>query len=727
MKDRIRAVADLLSPRVVVHIGASESGVYPSDIFRSLQASPLTLYAVNPRRSEVFGTPCLSSLSKLPCRGQGEGKADLAILTIPAAAVPAALADCIEAGIGQAVIISSGFAEAGAEGRALQARIEALGDRIHILGPNCAGFANVTEGITAARLYSPAAKGCISLVSQSGALMMALHGAFAEKGAGLRAVVSVGNQAGFTLADFLHHFAADPGTEVVVAFIEGMSDGAEFVSAAKRCLAAGKPVIAVKSGRTELGRKLAATHTAALVGEGKVFEAICRQYGIILVDDIEDLVATATLAAATNRRPVDRIAWIAQSGGLGSLVGDLAKAAGIEPESLPSELGAALNPVDLGGDCMRGMAIKDTLLQFLGHDRVDSAVVLFAKNPNRDIEVETSRGIIAARDESGKPVIVIWVGPSLPATGGLQPGRSALLELSAASIPLFSSPGPVVRALGRLRLWRGFRDEWIGAGLARRDGAASVVSARHELERSRMLGQVETISRLEHGGIPFVRSLFVPAANSGMNGAGIRSQEADATLAERVLSAAEGSVVSTWSESAGLVLKLISPGYSHKSDAGLVALNLDGMDALRTAALGMLSRIPQDCPIEGFLLQPMVSGGRELFIGAQVDPQFGPIVAFGPGGILVELLKGVDFLRPPFEANEATLFIKRNPIWPLLAGVRGAKPADVDVIVRTLVALGDYMVAAENAVTSMDLNPFLVFDAGSGGFALDARIEEAGE
>ena len=221
------------------------------------------------------------------------------------------------------------------------------------------------------------------------------------------------------------------------------------------------------------------------------------------------------------------------------------------------------------------------------------------------------------------------------------------------------------------------------------------------------------------------------ASGDTAKSAGTRSRETDAALAEKVLSAAESGresgMDSGGSKAPSVVLKLIAPGYSHKSDAGLVALNLGGMDALRTAALDMLSRIPLECPIEGFLLQPMVSGGREVFIGAQVDPQFGPIVAFGPGGILVELLKGADFLRPPFDAHEATLFMKRNPVWPLLAGVRGAKPADVEIIVRTLVALGDYMVADANIVTSMDLNPFLVFDAGSGGFVLDARIEEAGE
>jgi acyl-CoA synthetase (NDP forming) len=512
MKDRISAVAALLSPRAVAHIGASESGVYPSDIFRSLAASPVRLYAVNPRRSEVFGHPCFASVADIP------EKADLAVLTIPAAIVSAALSDCVAAGIPNALVISSGFAEAGPAGRALQSELEGFGDRINILGPNCAGFANVSGGIVAARLYSRAAEGGISFVSQSGALMMALHGAFAERGAGLRAVVSVGNQAGFRLSDFLAHFASDAGTKVVAAFIEGMPDGGAFVDAARACFAAGKPVVAVKSGRTELGRRLAATHTAALAGEGRVFEAVCRQCGVILVDDIDALIATSRVASAFSAVPGEggasdrgagrgvgcgagcdpgRIAWISQSGGLGSLAGDLAKKAGIEPSPYPSELGGSLNPVDVGGDATRGAVLGETLRPYLAHPDIDAAVILFAKNPSRAVEIETAKSLIAARAEHGKPIIVVWVGPAIQAAiasesadseapsaaGGASPVHKtadfSLDMLSRAGIPVFFSPGPAVRALSRLSAWSAFRQSWLKAGLGpdRKAGAVSGASA----------------------------------------------------------------------------------------------------------------------------------------------------------------------------------------------------------------------------------------------------------
>ncbi len=817
MKDRISALADLLSPRVVVHVGASESGIYPADIFKSLAASPVTLYAVNPRRSEVFGHACLASLADLPVRpeDEGGGKADLAVITVPAAAVPGVLADCVDAGIRQAVVISAGFAEAGAGGRALQEEIEAFGDRIHILGPNCAGFANVAGNVIAARLYSRAAPGGISFVSQSGALMMALHGAFAERGAGLRALVSVGNQAGFRLSDFLSYFASDAATTVAAAFIEGMPDGGEFVDAVKKCLAAGKPVIAIKSGRTELGRKLAATHTAALAGEGRVFEAICRQYGIILVDDIEDMVATSLVACAAADSPLDRIAWITQSGGLGSLAGDLAKSAGIEPEPFPPELGPGqgsvqgpiLNPADFGGDRMRGSAVRDTLAPFLGHERIDAAVLLFAKNPNRDVELETARSLIAARSEFGKPVFVVWVGPTLPADGGGSGAKSALQTLRDAGIPVFDSPGPCVRALGRLCAWRRFTEEWRAAGLASQstpepsesrgrggDCADGVPKPTGPAEKG-MLGHEAAQSLFRTFGIPFVESVFIPAGGPGTgqddSHAGpypeaLLRSSCEVTigygpaynpfLTERTIprSSAPGFVHSragfippgccevvdpgaalaalaaeaasplfsrgavsarlaadcdragkSGTRCASVVLKLLAPGFSHKSDSGLVALDLDSPEEVGASALGMLSRIPEDCRPEGFLVQPMVRGGREVFIGAQVDAQFGPVVAFGPGGIFVELLGGVDFLRPPFDRKEAALFVKRNAVWPILAGARGAKPADMGALLDALVGLGNLMLAKGGRIQSVDLNPFVVFDEGSGGFALDARVGEA--
>ncbi len=245
-----------------------------------------------------------------------------------------------------------------------------------------------------------------------------------------------------------------------------------------------------------------------------------------------------------------------------------------------------------------------------------------------------------------------------------------------------------------------------------------------------MLTCDRTLALLKEAGIPVVDSVFVPTEVG---------RDTDALFAAQVAAAASvffrrdfdllgvppvGNVPEKYSGDS-VVLKLFASGFSHKSDSGFVALDLRGEEAVRESAMCMLSRVPEDCHIEGFLVQPMIRGGREVFIGAQLDAQFGPVIAFGPGGILVELLNGTDFLRPPFGKDEALLFIKRNAVFPLLSGVRGEKPADIGAIATTLVRLGEFMLANDGIVESVDLNPFLAFGAGSGGFALDARIKEA--
>ncbi|HCM25859.1 MAG: hypothetical protein A2Z99_06465 [Treponema sp. GWB1_62_6] len=464
MKDRTAALRAMLSPRSVVHVGASEAGLYPAGIFRSLAASGIEVFPVNPNRQAVFGHDCFRSVRELP------KVPDLAMITVDRAHVRPVLSDCVEAGIPAAVVISSGFAEAGQEGSAFQKELEAFSGKILILGPNCAGFANLSAGIVATRFAGSCCVGGISFVSQSGALMMALHGSFAARGAGLRYLVSVGNQVDVGAEELLAFFASDPGTTVAAAFLESVKDGRAFISALALNHAAGKPVVLVKAGRTAVGSALAATHTAAAAGEAKVFEAVCRQYGAILVDDIDDLVSTALLADRCGARLSRRTAWITQSGGLGSLLGDRAAKAGLPPPPFSDGLRSRLrelelvpawqpilNPVDVRGEAMRGAAIRDVLLPFMQADEIDCVGLLFAKSPYRPIEAETARTIIAVRDEapagSGKPVIVVWVGNTSESYVDDPQATSAVVLLVRAGIPVFFQAGDAIGAVARLALW----------------------------------------------------------------------------------------------------------------------------------------------------------------------------------------------------------------------------------------------------------------------------------
>ena len=485
MNGKSAAIQALLNPRSVVHVGASETGLYPAGIFGSLAASETELFAVNPNRESVFGRHCYQSIRDLPL------VPDLAMITVDRRRVGAVLADCVRSGIKAAVVISSGFAEAGGEGAAFQKELEAFassqvasrGSAILILGPNCAGFANLPRKLVATRLAGTCCVGGISFVSQSGALMMALHGSFAARGAGLRYLVSVGNQLDLSAEDLLAFFADDPGTRVSAAFLESVKDGRAFIRALESNLHAEKPVVLVKAGRTDTGSALAATHTAAAAGASRVFEAVCAQYGATLVDDIEDLVSTALLFDSLGTAPCRRIAWITQSGGLGSLLGDHAHLAGMTPlpfsgdlqkilreRELVPEYQPILNPVDLRGESMRGSDIRESLEPFARSDEVDCIGILFAKSPYRPIEAETARALATLREEYGKPIVVVWVGNtqasylevglSDPSSGGAAP-VSAIDLLREAGIPVFFQAGEAVRALSRVVRYREFRSAWV--------------------------------------------------------------------------------------------------------------------------------------------------------------------------------------------------------------------------------------------------------------------------
>jgi len=485
MTGKSAAIQALLNPRRIVHVGASETGLYPAGIFMSLAASETELFAVNPNRESVFGHRCYKSIDELPL------VPDLAMITVDRSRVGTVLADCVRSGIKAAVVISSGFAEAGGEGATFQKELEAFssshvtshGGTILILGPNCAGFANLSRKLIATRLAGRCGVGGISFVSQSGALMMALHGSFAAKGAGLRYLVSVGNQLDLSAEDLLAFFADDPGTWVSAAFLESVKDGRAFIRSLESNLRAGKPVVLVKAGRTDTGSVLAATHTAAAAGASRVFEAICAQYGAILVDDIDDLVSTALLFDFLGTAPCRRIAWVTQSGGLGSLLGDHAHLAGMTPYPFSASLQKVLrerelvpdyqpilNPVDLRGESMRGSAIQDSLEPFARSGEVDCIGILFAKSPYRPIEAETAQALVALREEHGKPLVVVWVGntPASYLEGGLpDPSSGSSAPVSAidclreSGIPVFYQAGDAVRALARVVRYREFRSAWM--------------------------------------------------------------------------------------------------------------------------------------------------------------------------------------------------------------------------------------------------------------------------
>ena len=460
------------NPRRIAIVGASERGMYPAGILRNLLEYGYSgdIYPVNPKRQTVFGLPCYPDVTQTPQR------ADLAILTIPRRAVLPTLRQCLTAGIPAVLIITAGFAEADDEGRRLQDEMATLLEDapLTVVGPNCAGLANIPGHVIATRLPAAPRAGGVSLVSQSGALMMALYGVFADRHIGMNRLLSLGNQVDVTLSEGLAYLADDAQTGVIAVFMEGLGDGRAFVDGLRRALIAGKPVVLIKSGRTTTGQRAAATHTAAIAGSNSVFQAVCRQFSVLLVDDVREMLDTIQILDTFGKRLAGRgnVTVVTQSGGMGSLTADLSELVGLRLPPMSAALEAQLrtlphlaslsvlgNPTDVRGASVLGPTTAETLAPFMSDPNSDIVLLLLAKSAVREQDAATAEAIIATRNAFDKPLVVVWVGQRYPAEPTAWP--LAYRMLVEAGVPLFEQSSDGVRALARACAYWRFRNEWL--------------------------------------------------------------------------------------------------------------------------------------------------------------------------------------------------------------------------------------------------------------------------
>ncbi|MDX1416154.1 MAG: CoA-binding protein [Candidatus Promineifilaceae bacterium] len=459
-------------PQSIAIVGASERGMYPAGLLHSLldNGFPGPIYPVNPGREAVFGLACYPDLTHLP------EVPDLVVLVVRRHLVIAILRQCIELCVPAALVISAGFAEADAEGKKLQLEMAGLlaNTPLTIIGPNCAGLANIPGKVIVTRLTSVPETGSLSFVSQSGALMMALSGLFVDRRLGMSRLLSLGNQVNVSLADGLAYLARDDATRIIGAFVEGVQDGRRFAAALQLAMEAGKPIVMVKSGRTSAGQEAAKTHTAAMAGSDRVFSAVCRQMGVILVDDVDELMDTVQLLAAFDPHLNGRghIALVTQSGGMGSLAADLCQRMGLPLPALSPDLQEALrtlphllqfddfgNPADVRGAALIGEAAAQTLAPFLSDRDIDVVVLLLAKSTWRAGEVETAQAIVQAAQAVNKRLLAVWVGQR--SKGDQEGSRSAADYLVEAGIPTFDSPKRAIQALARAVNYHRYRAKWL--------------------------------------------------------------------------------------------------------------------------------------------------------------------------------------------------------------------------------------------------------------------------
>jgi acetyltransferase len=690
----------ILAPRRVAVIGASEKpGSVGRSVFENLTSGGFSgeIHPVNTLHASVLGAKAYTAIADVPA------PVDLAVIVTPATTVPDVIGQCADAGVGGAIVISAGFRETGAAGaqleREMTARARAAGMRI--VGPNCLGVIVPRIGLNATFASRGALGGSVGFVSQSGALCTAILDWGHGRGVGFSHFISAGTMADVGFGDYIDYLADDTGTTSILLYVESVGDAAAFVSAAREAAAA-KPVIVMKSGRSPAAAHAAASHTGALAGSDVVFDAALRRCGAMRVDTIEDLFDMADVLAKRSRPSGKRLAVLTNAGGPGVIAADALAAGGAELAQLSAATIAKFdsmlpaywsraNPVDILGDA--DPVRYERALETLHDDPGADAVLVIYAPTGIAAPAEAAAGVVRAGASFAKPLYASWMGGE-----GIQEG-SKLLD--RAGIPTFPFPEDAVRAFDYL--WR-YDEDVRGLYETPRPLADPVDAAGAES----MLVAIRASGRTVLSG-PECSALL------GRYGLSIVRTAAAGTPDEAVAAA----------DSCGwpVAVKLHSRTLLHKTDVGGVALDIRdpdavcrAFDAIRDAAIAHGG----PSAFEGVLVQPMVKGdGYELILGSTVDAQFGPVVAFGLGGQLVEVFRDTALGLPPLNATLALRLMERTKVFRALQGIRGRAPVDLDALTTFVVRFAS-LVAGLPEVKEIDLNP--LYAGPERIVALDARV-----
>jgi acyl-CoA synthetase (NDP forming) len=691
-------LAALFDPQSIAVIGASDDvskfGARPIHFMRE-GGFKGPIYPVNPRGGVIQGLTAYKDIRDVP------EPVDMVIVSVPGKFVVDAASACAESGAKSAVIFSSGFAEVGEEGLLWQEQLRGIAAQsgMRIVGPNCMGMMNSASRAvgTFTTIFGQAwpKVGGISVISQSGAVGAYMLVMGIERGLGLRTWITTGNEVDVDVSDCVAHCASDPGTDVIVAYIEGAKKPEQMRQAFETARLNGKPVIVMKVGASEVGAEAANTHTASLAGADAIYDAVFRQYGVYRAKSLEDMLDVAQGCSIGHYPASRRLGILTVSGGAGVIASDAAAEQNLELPALPAPAQKELK------DLMPFAAVRnpvDTTAQMVNDPP------LFRKNLEVMLEV------------GGYDTLLIFLATiGLSATGLLdelvamlkdiakdQPKALMVLsmlcrpevkrELETLGFLVYEDP---TRAVGVIGTMRNFVDEFERPP----QGQLPTLPATVRPVPGHTLGEHAAADLLRDAGLPMAPGSVVTSADDAVKAA----------------------------ESFGYpaVLKIASPDIQHKSDIGGVKLNLQDAAELREAFADIMvaaAAAQPDAKIDGCLVAPMISGGVETILGVNRDALFGPVVLFGLGGVFVEVLKDVTFRAAPFDVAEAHRMIREVKGYGMLEGVRGAKPADVDALALALSTLSVY--AAQNAdkLEGIDINPFLVMEQGQGAVGLDAVV-----
>ena len=692
----------IFHPRSVAVVGASRRpGTIGHELLRNLLAGNFAgpVYPVNPSAKAVASVRAYPSVGAIP------DQVDLAVIVVPAASVLDVARESLEAGVRGLVVISAGFAEVGEDGRRRQDELLHL-CRAHgarLIGPNCMGVLVNSDGEAMNATFAPTRPpaGSVAISSQSGALGIAILEQARQLGIGISSFISVGNKADVSSNDLLEHWEDDPATAVIVLYLESFGNPQRFARIAAR-VGRRKAIIAVKSGRSKAGKRAAASHTAALAGSDVAVEALFHQAGVTRCDTLEELFEVATLLTHQPLPAGNRVGVLTNAGGLGILCADACEANGLQLPMLSDETQAALrallppeaavaNPVDMlasGSAASYGQALR----HLLADPHLDAVIVLFIP-PLITSAADVAAALTAACDPApNKPVLTCFVGAQ---------GTPAALR-GATVIPSYTFPEAAARALGhaatRAAWLRRPAGEVPAFGDIDAETARAVVDRALEREEQPWLEPEEIRTVLHAYGVAMPEEIIV------------RSPEEAAAAARRL----DGPVA----------VKLVSRRVLHKTDVGGVHLNVGSPDAAAEAYRDIAAQLAahgQADAMDGALVQPMVTGGVECLVGVVTDPIFGPLIAFGLGGVLAEALGDVAFRVHPLTDLDADELIASVKASKLLHGYRGSPPSDVAAL-RDLLLRISRLVEDVSEIAELDINPVMVREAGRGVLALDARL-----
>ncbi len=693
----------LFNARSVAVFGASErDDSVAGTLFRNLRHAGYQgeVYPLNPKHETVFGERCYASASELPT------VPDLALIATPAPTVAQVMEDCGKRGIRHAVVLSAGFRETGAKGAALEESLKRVAEKygVRFIGPNCLGIQRPAIGLNATFSQGATHAGELALVSQSGALCTAMLDWAESNSIGFSSVISTGASADLDFGEILDYLAYDNATRGILLYIEGIRDARRFMSAL-RATARCKPVVLVKVGRHEAGSKAVQSHTGALVGSDAVFDALVRRAGVVRVNTILQLFASARALALRIQPSGNRLAIVTNGGGPGVMATDLAVDLGVAMAELAPATLAALdqhlpatwshgNPVDIIGDATAAR-YRVALEASLADPGVDGALVMLTPQAMTQ-PTAVAEAVIEVARTAGKPVLTCWMGEDQ-----VREGRALFKR---AGIPYFTTPEPAVEVFSFLSAFYANQrqlqqtPEPLSQQIAPDiDGARLIIESALAHGR-RLLSEVESKALLSAFRIPVAQTVIARDPMEAM------------LLAQQI-----GFPV---------VLKINSPDITHKSDVNGVRLGLSSGQAVRAAFGEMLAdvrRLRPDATLDGIVVEPMVKRphAREVLLGVTCDAVLGPVIVFGAGGVDVEAFRDRAVTLPPLNGFLARDLVGRTRVATLLGAFRNRPPADMDALENVLLRLSE-MVCELPWLAELDINPLLVDEHGA--LALDARI-----